>query len=83
MEFLVDEVEEVIDKFLSVDIDEGICEFEKLDDIDENELFVVVFIDDDFFVYGRDVDGDILFYFVIIFGYVMFVKVFVEVVLWM
>lgn len=83
MEFLVDEVEEVIEKFESVDIDEGICEFEKLDDIDENELFVVVFIDDDFFGYGRDVDGDILFYFVIIFGYVMFVKVFVEVVLWM
>lgn len=78
----VDEVEEVTEKLSSVDIDEGICESEKLDDIDENESSAAAFTDDDFLVYGRDADGDTLLHLAIISGHVMLAKVFVEVAPW-
>lgn len=75
----VNEAAELVEKFKSFDIDEGICESGKLDDIDENEP---KFIDDDFLVYGRDADGDTLLHLAIISGHVTLARVFIEVAPW-
>lgn len=77
----VDEVAELAEKIESVDIDEGICESEKLDDIYGNDSSAT-FTDDDFLVYGRDADGDTLLHLAIISGHVMLAKVFIEVAPW-
>ena len=81
----VDESEELVDKLKAVsvhdDIDEGICDSEKLDDNDEDQSSAKV-TDDDFIIYGRDADGDTLLHLAIISGHVMLAKVFIEVAPW-